>query len=127
MKGLLNAFEVVEMGIKAPTIDEDIVEKNKDELTDERPEKIIHFCLEGRGGITEPKQHNIVLVVAVVSTESSFVYVCWCHSNLMKSLCEVHSRDPGGVMEVVQELVDGGNWESIFNSDGVECTIHPSS
>lgn len=42
---------------------------------------------------------------------------------MMESQCEVHSREPGGVMEVVQELVNGGNWEPIFNDDGVECTI----
>lgn len=64
-------------------IDQNVVKKDKDKLSQEGAEDIIHEGLEHRRSVEEPKCHHLELVEAVVGTESSLVHIFRPHAHLV--------------------------------------------
>lgn len=61
--------------------------------------------------------------MAVVCTKRSFLHVFLVHQDLVKPLPEVELREPGGLSQFVEELVNRGYGKPITDRDGVECSV----
>ena len=65
------------------TIDEDVIEEDKDKFPEIWFENVIHKALKSRGGITKTKWHDQELIMAFMSSESSLRNVDFLHENLV--------------------------------------------
>ena len=65
------------------TIDEDVIEEDKDKFSEIWFEEVIHKALKSRGGITETKWHDQELIMAFMSSESRIGNVAFLHANLV--------------------------------------------
>ena len=65
------------------TIDEDVIEEDKENFSEIWFEEVIHKALKSRGGITKTKWHDQELIMAFMSSESSLWNVDFLHANLV--------------------------------------------
>ena len=65
------------------TIDEDVIEEDKDKFSELWFEEVIHKALKSIGGITETKWHDEELIMAFMSSESCLGNVDFLHVNLV--------------------------------------------
>lgn len=52
-----------------------------------------------------------------------FGYVLEVHAYLVVTLKEVKLRETFGATELIQKLVNGGNWKAITNGNGIRGTV----
>ena len=65
------------------TIDEDVIEEDKDKFPKIWFEKVVHKALKGRWGITKTEWHDQELIMAFMSSECSLWNVDFLHANLV--------------------------------------------
>ena len=59
----------------------------------------------------------------MVCAKCRFGHVLGMHSYLVVTLKEVKLRETSSAAELIQELVNGGNWEMIMNRNGIQGTV----
>ena len=102
------------------TVNQNIIKEHQHKTTEERAKNIIHQCLERGWGIAQPKGHDQELVEAVVCAERRLVDVPQPHADLMIARAEVELGEVAGPVELIQQLVDHGDGERVFDSERVE-------
>ena len=65
------------------TIDEDVIEEDKDKFPEIWFENVVHKALKSTGGITKTEWHDQELIMAFMSSESSLWNVDLFHGNLV--------------------------------------------
>ena len=65
------------------TIDEDVIEEDKNEFTEIWFEKMVHKALKSRWGITKTELHDQELIMAFMSSESGLWDVDFFHANFV--------------------------------------------
>ena len=71
------------------TIDEDVIEEDKDKFPEIWFEKVVHKALKGRWGIKKTEWHGKELIMAFMSSESSLWNVYFFHANLVIARAKV--------------------------------------
>ena len=74
---------MLKMCSPSATIDEDVIEEDKDKFPEIWLENVVHKALKSRGGITKTKWHDQELIMAFMSSESSLGNVDFLHANLV--------------------------------------------
>ena len=65
------------------TIDEDVIEENKDKFYEIWFVQVVHKALKSRSGITKTEWHDQKLIMAFMSSESSLWNADFFHANLV--------------------------------------------
>ena len=82
-KELKNYTNVVQVFGPGLAVYQYVIKENQHKPTQVIAKNFIHEALKSGRGVGEPKGHDQKFKVAVVSPESSFLYVAWVHSDLM--------------------------------------------
>jgi len=107
----------------APAVNQNVVEKNKDEPTEVGTQHVVHERLESGRGVAQPEWHHQELVQAVMGAERHFVDVLRLHSHLIVPRPQVELREEARPVKPIQELVDDGDGEQIFDGEGVQSAV----
>ena len=83
-------------------IDQNVVKKDEDETTQERPKYVILEGLERSRGIAEPKCHHPQLVEAVVGAKCRLVHIFRLHAHLMVPGPKVQLGEELCAMELIE-------------------------
>jgi len=65
------------------TVDDDVIEENKDKFSEIWFEEVVHKSLKSRWGITKTEWRDQELIMAFMSSESSLWNVDFFHANLV--------------------------------------------
>ena len=77
--------------------------------------------MEGRRGITQPKQHTFTLIQAhTTQGEGSILFAFLSHRDLPESRVHVKRREMGSPSKTLQCLTDVGQRMRVFHSQRVE-------
>lgn len=74
------------MFIKGGAVNKNIVEEDDNKMAKIRLEYEIHGGLKGRRAITQPKRHDLELIMAMVGVKCCFGNVIGVHADLVVSL-----------------------------------------
>ena len=74
---------MVKMCGPGATVDEDVIEENKDKFSEIWLEQVVHKALKSGWGIIKTKWHDQELIMAFMSSESSLWNVYLFHANLV--------------------------------------------
>ena len=74
---------MLKMCCPSATVDEDVIEENKDKFSEIWFEEVVHKALKSRWGITKTEWHDQELIMAFMSSESSLRNVDFLHVNLV--------------------------------------------
>ena len=106
---------MLEMIGEGPTIYQDIIEEDDDELTQVWSKGCIHSSLEGRCSIAQTKRHYTKFVMAVVSAKSNFRDVTEIHMNLVIALEQIQLREATSSPQFIQKLIYGRNGKAVLD------------
>ena len=104
-------------------VDEDVIEKHKDEPAEEDAQNVVHERLERRWGIAQPERHHKELVEAVMCAERRLGDVVGVHADLVVARTKVQLGEEPGTVQLVQQLVDHRDRVRILDGDGVEGSV----
>jgi hypothetical protein len=105
------------------TVYQNVIKKHENEPTEERAENIIHKGLERRRRVAQSERHDEELVESVVSPERRLVDIRRLHANLMVPRAQVQFGEEARALELVEQLVDDGDRESVLDSERIQRPI----
>ena len=105
------------------TIDQDVIDVDNDTDVEERLEDVLNQGLEGGWGVGKSKGHDLVLVVAISSTECSLLYIILVNLDLIITPAKVDFGEDGSSLESINEIINERNRESVLLGDLVECSV----
>jgi hypothetical protein len=85
-------------------VDEDAVEEDQDEAAEERPEHVVHQCLEHGRRDCQAERHDEELEEALMRPERGLHYVVGVHKNLMIAGPQVELGEEARTAEFVPQL-----------------------
>jgi hypothetical protein len=65
----------------------------------------------------------MILEMAISSAEGCFLHIFLMYADLVITRAEIDLGEHPGTMELVSEVINQGDWESIFDGDVVEGMI----
>ena len=86
-------------------------------------EDVIHECLKCRGGIAESEEHDSGFEESHGSNESSFPLILFPDADVVISPMNVEFGEQGGLLHVIDEFQDEGEWVSISDSVGIQVAV----
>src|ERR1700722_11863187 len=119
---------MLKMCFPSATIDEDVIEEEKDKFPEIWFENVVHKALKSRGGITKTKWHDQEFIVAFMSSESSLGYVDFLHADLVVTGVKIQLREKLSPVEFIQQIIHHWNGKFIFDCElieGPEVRTHP--
>ena len=111
------------MLIPSFAINQCVIKKNEDVPSQECSENIIHQGLECRRSIGESKWHDQKFIVFIMGAKGGLMDVVGLHSDLIISVLQIQLSEECRTMEFVKQLIDGWDWVSVLDSDGIERLI----
>jgi hypothetical protein len=119
-KDLTQVFLVVSLVL---AVYEDIINVHDDTFVKEGAENVLNQGLECGGSIGKTKWHDLVLKVAVASAERGLLNVIFMDPDLVVARTEIDLGEDLGAMELVGEVINEGDGESVLDGDGIQGTI----
>ena len=113
---------MLEMFSPCFTVDEDIIKKYQNEFPQIGSEDLIHQGLECGRSISETKGHDQKLIVAIMCVESYFRDIIRMDPNLVIPGTKIQLGEKMSTMELIQKLINNGNWKLIFDCDVIKCS-----
>src|SRR5688572_21152089 len=104
-------------------VDEYVVKIDDDPLVDGWIKDLEHHVGERCRGISQPKRDNVKFKVTITASERRRVSVGFVYALLMVAGEQVEFGEEFCSTEAVDELVNAGEWVSIFACDPVESTV----
>jgi hypothetical protein len=89
-------------------------------MTEKKTEDMIHEALEGGGGITQAKEHDQKLIVALMSLKGRLRNVCLLHTYLVIARVKIKFSKELGTTQFIQEVINDRNGKFVFNGQFVE-------
>ena len=86
-------------------------------------EDMVHESLEGGGGIAESKEHDGGFKESHGGNESSFPLILLLNANVVISPTNVEFGEQGGLLHVIDEFQDEGEWIGISDCVGVQVVV----
>ena len=86
-------------------------------------EDVIHECLKCGGGIAESEEHDSGFEESHGSNESSFPLILFPDADVVISPMNVEFGEQGGLLHVIDEFQDEGEWVSISDSVGIQVAV----
>jgi len=90
--------EVTEMVRPSGAVNQNIIEKDEDELAEKLEEDVVQQRLKRRRRVAQPERHDEELVEAIMGAERRLVDVRGPHANLMVARAEVELGEVLGVV-----------------------------
>ena len=84
---------------------------------------VIHKCLECGGSIAESKEHDSGFKKSHGGNESGFPLILLSDANVVISPMNVKLGEEGGLLHVIDEFWDKGEWIGILDSVGVQIVV----
>ena len=84
---------------------------------------MVHECLKHGGGIAESEEHDGGFKESHVGNESSFPLVLFSNANVVISPINVEFGEQGGLLHVIDEFWDEGEWIGISDCVGVQVVV----
>ena len=81
---------------------------------------MIHEALEGGGGITQAKEHDQKLIVALMSSKGNLRNVFLFYIDLVVARMKIKFSKELGATQFIQEVINDRNGKFIFNGEFVE-------
>ena len=85
-------------------------------------EDMIHEALEGGVGITQAKEHDQNLIVALMSSKGTLGNVCLFHTYLAVARKKIKFSKELGATQLIQEVINDKNGKFVFDGKFVEGT-----
>jgi hypothetical protein len=109
-------------------VDEDVVKEDQDEAAEERPEHVVHQCLEHGRRDCQAERHDEELEEALMRPERGLHYVVGVHKNLMIAGPQVELGEEARTAEFVPQLFHHRDQKLVLHRARDECpVIHAKS
>ena len=92
-------------------------------LWDHISKDMIHESLEGGGSVAESKEHDGGFEESHGGNESSFPLIFLLNANVVIFPTNVEFGEQGGLLHVINEFRDEGEWIGILDSVGVQVVV----
>ena len=115
----IQMLEMLSLGF---TIDEDIIKEDQNEVSQVGPKYFIHQFLEHGRGICEAKWHAKKFIMAIMCAESCFRDIIRMDPNLVIPRTKIQLGEKMSTMELIQKLINNGNWKFILDCDVIRCS-----
>jgi len=103
--------------------DQDVIEEDEDAVMQERPEDVVHDCLERGQGISQPERHDQELVEPIMRLKRRLGNVSGEHPDLVVPRAEVQLGEEAGSEQLVEELIHHWDGVGVLNGDGVQGAV----
>ncbi|KAF9798940.1 hypothetical protein IEO21_10640 [Rhodonia placenta] len=80
-------------------------------------EDLVHYCLEGRGGIGEAEKHHQGFVQSLVSYKGSLPLITGFDPDIVVSPSDVELREERSALKLIHHLGNQRQQIAIFDSD----------
>lgn len=105
------------------TVNQDVIHKNLEELSEKLAQDCGHHGLERSWGIRQVEGHDDKLKMSKAGPESRFVLVASPYSDLMKALLEVDFRENYHPHETIENLLNARELELILDGHRIQSAV----
>ena len=122
-QGLQYQTQMLHMLFRCPAEDENVIQVHQTADAYMLGKHTIHESLECGWCISQTKTQHLVLKLALVSDEGSFMHVFFLEPDLIIGLLQVKRTEILSTMQAVQQLINSWQWILIFDGLVIETSV----